>query len=51
VVGKLVGEDAMLTAEDLQKPKWQRVFYHGLARMFPTYGDLGPKEKDDGATA
>ena len=37
---EVVGE-ALLTAADLQTPKWQRVFYRGLVETFPRYGDLG----------
>ena len=40
---KVVGS-ALLTAADLKKPKWQRIFYRGLADTFPTYGNLGPGE-------
>jgi len=36
---EVVGE-ALLTDTDLRKPKWQRIFYQGLAETFPTYGDL-----------
>jgi dissimilatory sulfite reductase (desulfoviridin) alpha/beta subunit len=32
--------DALLTADDLRKPKWRRVFYRGLADTFPAYGDV-----------
>lgn len=32
--------DLLLTGEDVGKPKWQRVFYRGLAETFPAYGDV-----------
>jgi len=40
----VVGDDALLRAEDLRKPKWRRVFYRGVADAFPAYGEL---EGDD----
>ena len=40
---EVVGE-ALLTAADLQTPKWQRIFYRGLVEIFPRYGDLGTRE-------
>ena len=39
VLRPVVG-DALLTADDLRKPKWRSLFYQGLADTFPTYGDL-----------
>lgn len=38
-VHRVVGP-ALLTAADLQKPKWQRIFYSGLVSHFPQYGEL-----------
>lgn len=35
----LIG-DLVLTQEDLQKPRWQRVFYQGLSGTFPVYGKV-----------
>ncbi|NIM04391.1 MAG: 4Fe-4S dicluster domain-containing protein [Armatimonadetes bacterium] len=36
---EVVGE-ALLSADDLKKPRWRRVLYRGLTDTFPTYGDL-----------
>jgi len=38
---KSVVGDALLAAADLQKPKWRRLFYRGVADAFPPYGDVG----------
>jgi dissimilatory sulfite reductase (desulfoviridin) alpha/beta subunit len=36
----VVGE--LLLADDaIRKPKWARLFYHGLAQAFPQYGEVG----------
>lgn len=35
----VIGE-YLLTAEDLQKPRWQNLFYPGLVATFPEYEDL-----------
>ena len=43
--------DALLTAADLAKPKWRRVFYRGLAETFPTYGEVSSEEQGDGTRA
>ena len=32
--------DSLLTAADVAKPKWRRIFWRGVAEAFPTYGDL-----------
>lgn len=47
---EVVGE-ALLTQGELMQPRWRRIFYAGLADLFPRYGELPPKEKRDGETA
>jgi len=43
--------NALLTAADLEKPKWRRILYRGLVDTFPAYGNLAPGEQSDGTTA
>ena len=46
-----VVREALLTQADLEQPRWRRVFYAGLADVFPTYGELAPEERHGGHTA
>jgi len=39
VLKTVVGE-RLLSAADLRQPKWKRIFYAGLAQIFPAYGDI-----------
>jgi hypothetical protein len=43
---EVVGE-ALLSAGDLAKPKWERLFYQGLTQTFPAYGSLGTGDESD----
>jgi dissimilatory sulfite reductase (desulfoviridin) alpha/beta subunit len=37
---KAVVGERLLTTADLEQPKWERIFYAGLAETFPAYGDI-----------
>ena len=32
--------EALLTQEDIEKPKWRDIFWRGVAEAFPGYGDI-----------